>query len=54
VTDGVIDTLAIAGSPDECRARLAAYREAGLTLPLLVTGDDDEQAGLHDIITLLG
>ncbi len=30
IPDAVVDRLVVAGDPDECRARLAAYREAGL------------------------
>ncbi len=35
IGDDVVDLLTIAGTPDECRARLAAYREAGVALPIL-------------------
>jgi hypothetical protein len=33
VPDELIDAVALAGTPDTCRARLAAYRRAGLALP---------------------
>jgi len=35
VSDAMIDATSIAGTPDECRARLAEYRAAGLDLPIL-------------------
>ena len=35
VTDEMIAATGIAGTPDECRARLDAYREAGLDLPII-------------------
>jgi alkanesulfonate monooxygenase SsuD/methylene tetrahydromethanopterin reductase-like flavin-dependent oxidoreductase (luciferase family) len=35
VSDALIDATSIAGTAAECRARLAAYREAGLDLPIL-------------------
>ena len=30
VSDDIVDRLAAAGTPDECRARLDAYRQAGI------------------------
>jgi alkanesulfonate monooxygenase SsuD/methylene tetrahydromethanopterin reductase-like flavin-dependent oxidoreductase (luciferase family) len=41
VPDELIDAVALAGTPDTCRERLAAYRRAGLALPIVsprVTG----------------
>jgi 5,10-methylenetetrahydromethanopterin reductase len=35
VSDEVVDRLAAAGTPDECRARLDAYRRAGVEVPVL-------------------
>jgi alkanesulfonate monooxygenase SsuD/methylene tetrahydromethanopterin reductase-like flavin-dependent oxidoreductase (luciferase family) len=35
VTDEMLDSLTVAGDRDWCRSRLAAYRKAGVTLPLL-------------------
>jgi len=35
VSDAMIDATSIAGTADECRARLAAYRESGIDLPIL-------------------
>jgi 5,10-methylenetetrahydromethanopterin reductase len=38
--DDIIDRLTVSGSPARCRERLAAYRAAGLNLPILVTPPD--------------
>jgi alkanesulfonate monooxygenase SsuD/methylene tetrahydromethanopterin reductase-like flavin-dependent oxidoreductase (luciferase family) len=35
VPDALIDAVALAGTPDTCRQRLAAYRHAGLALPIV-------------------
>ena len=35
VTDEMIAATGIAGTPDECRARLDAYRDSGLDLPII-------------------
>ena len=35
VTDEMIAATGIAGTPDECRERLDAYRDAGLDLPII-------------------
>jgi len=35
VTDEMVDEIAVAGVPDECRAKLAAVRAAGADLPIL-------------------
>src|SRR5881409_1645957 len=35
VPDELIDAVALAGPPDTCRERLAAYRRAGLALPIV-------------------
>ena len=43
VPDALIDAVALAGTPADCRARLAAYRDAGLALPIVsprVSGPD--------------
>ena len=43
VPDALIDAVALAGTPDACRDRLAAYRGAGLALPIVsprVSGPD--------------
>ena len=33
--DGLVDTVALAGSPEECRERLQLYREAGIKMPII-------------------
>jgi alkanesulfonate monooxygenase SsuD/methylene tetrahydromethanopterin reductase-like flavin-dependent oxidoreductase (luciferase family) len=35
VPDELIDAVALAGTPAACRERLAAYRRAGLALPIV-------------------
>lgn len=35
VTEAMLDQIAVAGTPDECRARLAEFRAAGADLPIL-------------------
>jgi probable F420-dependent oxidoreductase len=32
---GLVDTVALAGSPEECRERLQKYREAGIKMPII-------------------
>jgi probable F420-dependent oxidoreductase len=35
VPDGLIDAVALAGTPDECRARIERYRGSGIALPIV-------------------
>jgi alkanesulfonate monooxygenase SsuD/methylene tetrahydromethanopterin reductase-like flavin-dependent oxidoreductase (luciferase family) len=35
VSDAMIDATSIAGTPEECRARIQAYRRSGIDLPIL-------------------
>jgi len=35
ITDAMIDTTAIVGTPDQCRERIEAYRDSGIDLPIL-------------------
>ncbi len=35
VSDALIDATSIAGTPEECRDRIAAYRRSGIDLPIL-------------------
>ncbi len=35
VTDAMVTAVTVAGTPDECRARIADYRAAGVGLPIL-------------------
>lgn len=41
IGDEVLDLLVVAGTPDECRARVAAYRAAGVALPVLFVAAGD-------------
>jgi alkanesulfonate monooxygenase SsuD/methylene tetrahydromethanopterin reductase-like flavin-dependent oxidoreductase (luciferase family) len=54
VSESAVDCLTVAGTPEECDQRLAEYREAGLTLPILLAADADEKIGITDIVRLLG
>lgn len=36
IDDAIVDTLTVAGTPDECRGRLDEYRRAGIELSVLV------------------
>ncbi len=46
VTNDLISQLAIAGSREQCRERLAAYREAGADMPVIVI----PHAAPHDVL----
>ncbi|HEV8677932.1 MAG TPA: LLM class flavin-dependent oxidoreductase [Stellaceae bacterium] len=35
VTDALIDATSVAGTPEQCRARIEAYRRSGIDLPIL-------------------
>ena len=35
VTDAMIDATSIAGTPEQCRARVEAYRQSGIDVPIL-------------------
>jgi 5,10-methylenetetrahydromethanopterin reductase len=50
IDDSIVDALTVAGTPDECRARLDAYRQAGIELPVLVPLED----GIDAVIDSLG
>jgi probable F420-dependent oxidoreductase len=49
VPDGLIDAVALAGTPDTCAARLEAYRRAGLALPIV----SPRVAGAHAAATAM-
>jgi probable F420-dependent oxidoreductase len=52
VPDELIDAVALAGTPDTCRERLAAYRRAGLALPIVsprVSGPDAKNTAMAAI-----
>ncbi len=36
VTDAIVDSVAVAGTPEQCRAKLDEFRNAGVTLPILI------------------
>jgi alkanesulfonate monooxygenase SsuD/methylene tetrahydromethanopterin reductase-like flavin-dependent oxidoreductase (luciferase family) len=44
VTDEMIDRIAIVGTVEECRRRLQAFREAGVTTPMVHPFSFDESA----------
>jgi coenzyme F420-dependent oxidoreductase len=44
VTEQLIDSVALAGSPDECRLKLEDFRNLGVTLPILSFSTQDSQA----------
>ena len=35
VTDGMVDAFAVYGSAEQCARKIARYREAGVTLPIV-------------------
>ncbi len=43
VTDEMIDSIAVIGSAEECRDKLEAFRDAGITTPMVspIVGDED-------------
>jgi probable F420-dependent oxidoreductase len=50
VPDGLIEAIAVAGTPAECRDRVEAYRRSGITLPIISprpTGTDPKQAAFE-------
>jgi alkanesulfonate monooxygenase SsuD/methylene tetrahydromethanopterin reductase-like flavin-dependent oxidoreductase (luciferase family) len=52
VPDELIDAVAVAGTPDQCRERIDRYRSAGLGLPILsprVGGSDARRAAMDTI-----
>src|SRR5262245_24414875 len=44
VPDELIDAVAIAATPDECRERVEGYRRAGLRLPIISPRGDTKQS----------
>ena len=52
VPSGLIDKIAVVGTPNECRQRLEAYRQAGITLPIVtprVSGRDAKRQAMAAI-----
>jgi probable F420-dependent oxidoreductase len=59
VTDEMVDTLAVAGTPDACRARLAEFAEAGVQLavfypPAFRLGSDEIEANVNAMLEAFG
>ena len=52
VPDELVDALFVHGAPGDCRARLEAFREAGIRTPVLSLMGDDYDA--HALPELLG
>jgi alkanesulfonate monooxygenase SsuD/methylene tetrahydromethanopterin reductase-like flavin-dependent oxidoreductase (luciferase family) len=44
VSQALVDSVAIAGTPTECRSRLQEFRKAGVSLPILSFSVDNQQA----------
>jgi 5,10-methylenetetrahydromethanopterin reductase len=49
IDDAVVDSLTAAGTPDECRERLDAYRQAGIQLPVLIPLDGAIDAAIETL-----
>lgn len=49
ITDEIVDSLVVAGTEAECRARIAQYRDAGLQLPILFPVDGNYAAALEKL-----
>ena len=52
VPDELVDAVALAGTPQQCRARIEEYRRAGLALPIVsprVSGPDGKTAAFEAI-----
>lgn len=59
IPDSLVDELIVHGSPDECRARVQAYADAGVTIPVMALMPTPELTSgglpaLLDLITALG
>lgn len=59
IPDSVVDELIVHGSPAECRARVQAYADAGVTIPVMALMPTPELTSgglpaLLDLITALG
>jgi 5,10-methylenetetrahydromethanopterin reductase len=50
VTDDIVDALAVAGTPDDCRAALARWAEAGLDAPIAVVPEGADLARQIDYL----
>jgi probable F420-dependent oxidoreductase len=56
IPDAVVDELIVHGSPAECRAKVQAYADAGVAVPVmaLLPTPDIDQGGLPALAALLG
>jgi probable F420-dependent oxidoreductase len=56
IPDALVDDLIVHGSPAECRAKVQAYVDAGVTVPAmaLLPTPDDNPANLPGLLTALG
>nr|WP_296068929.1 LLM class F420-dependent oxidoreductase [uncultured Actinoplanes sp.] len=56
IPDAVVDALIVHGSPAECRAKVQAYVDAGVTVPVmaLLPTPAEDRAQLTDLLTALG
>ena len=49
---GLIDKIGVVGSPDQCRAKLQEYRDAGISLPIVsarVSGPGAKECAMETI-----
>jgi hypothetical protein len=46
LTDDLVDAVAVCGTAERCRKRIAAYRATGVTLPVLFA----EPHSLHQVV----
>jgi alkanesulfonate monooxygenase SsuD/methylene tetrahydromethanopterin reductase-like flavin-dependent oxidoreductase (luciferase family) len=44
VPDALVDSMSLVGTPEECRERIQTYRDAGITLPIIMLSVDGERA----------
>ncbi len=54
IPDHVVDALIVHGSPAECRAQVARYVEAGVTVPVMALVPPPEPASLLPLLAELG
>jgi alkanesulfonate monooxygenase SsuD/methylene tetrahydromethanopterin reductase-like flavin-dependent oxidoreductase (luciferase family) len=52
VPDALVDAVALAGSAAQCQERIAQYRDAGVTLPIVTPriGAGDGTPAVHEAI----
>ena len=44
VPDELVDSMSLVGTPEECRERIQTYRDAGITLPIIMPSVDRDRA----------